>query len=128
MTKSMKLFLLPILVGFLLLSSGCSEIDEIEKDLKEEQNQKFTLSEDHGYTDEYGIAYYIEGKVTNNTDKSYSYVQVSFNVYDSEGNNIGSCFDNINNLDANGTWKIKAICSGDANSVSRYEITEFTSW
>jgi len=51
-----------------------------------------------------------------------------FNVYDGNGSVIGSCLDNINNLEGNGTWKIKAICSGEAKNIKSYKLTGFTSW
>ncbi len=114
-----------IVVGICLIISQCANIGESVKEL---ENSKFTLTDDHGYSDEYGFAYYIEGTVKNNTNKKYSYVQITFNTYDEAGNVIGSCLDNINNLEANGTWKIQAICSGDAKSVKSYKFMEFTSW
>jgi len=127
-----KYFKLTILTFAIILLAGCSYFDSFEEAVKEQynddQNSKFTLSEDTGYADEFGFAYYIEGKVTNNTSRTYSYVQIELNVYDSENNLLGSCLDNINNLEANGTWKIKALCSGDAKSVDHYELKGFSSW
>lgn len=124
-----KLYLL--LVVMILFLTGCS-VDDIYQPLKEyvqeQENNKFTLSNDKGYSDEYGFAYYIEGTVENNTNNNYSYVQVMFNVYDENGSVIGSCLDNINNLEGNGTWKIKAICSGEAKDIKSYKLTGFTSW
>ncbi len=77
-----------------------------------------------GYADEYGTFYYIEGTVKNNTDKDYSYVDIEFNVYDKNGNNLGSCYDNNSNLEANGTWKFKAVCDGEANDITRYKLVD----
>ena len=124
-----KYFLLLILVPLFL--TGCSTDDvyqALDDTVQEQENNKFILLEDRGYADEYGVAYYIEGTVRNDTSITYSYVQVQFNVYDEAGNIIGSCLDNINNLEGNGTWKFKAICTGDANSVSSYSLTGFSSW
>lgn len=124
-----KLYLL--LVIMVLFLTGCT-VDNIYQPLKEnvqkQENNKFTLSDDKGYSDEYKFAYYIEGNVKNNTNNNYSYVQVMFNVYDENGSIIGSCLDNINNLEGNGTWKIKAICSGEAKDIKSYKLTGFTSW
>lgn len=124
-----KIYLL--LVVMILFLTGCS-VDDIYQPLKEnvqeQENNKFTLSNDKGYSDEYGFAYYIEGNVKNNTSNNYSYVQVMFNAYDENGSVIGSCLDNINNLEGNGTWKIKAICSGEAKDIKSYKLTGFTSW
>lgn len=117
---------------FLICLTGCVYEDIYVNTLKDEyknnQSEKFTLSDDYGYSDDYGFAYYIEGLVTNNTNKSYSYVQIEFNAYDSDGNLLGSCWDNINNLEPNGTWKIKAMCSGEAKEIASYKFVEFTSW
>ena len=124
-----KIFLLlPMITLFMV---GCS-IDDVYEPLKdsiqEQENNKFTLSDDKGYSDDAGYAYYIEGTVKNNTNKDYSYVQIEFNVYDKDGSIIGSCFDNINNLEGNGTWKIKAICLGESNNVKSYKLIGFSSW
>ncbi len=117
-----KIFLLFMFIFFI---TGCS-MEDIESELKNEND--FTLLEDRGYADDYFISYYIEGTVKNNSSTEYSYVQVEFNTYDADGNVVGSCLDNINNLDANGTWKIKAICSGDAETIASYKLKGFTAW
>lgn len=127
----MKNIVFIILTLFIL--TGCTEnlydpFEYLEETIEEIENNNFTLSSDKGYADEFGIAYYIEGIVTNNTNNSYDYVQISFNAYDEDGNVIGSCWDNINNLEPNGKWKIKAICSGEANDIKSYKLTDFTSW
>jgi len=128
MKNIFKLFSLTISIIILTACSSLAPLEEGMENYEEAQKEKFTLSDDYGYSDDYGFAYYIEGLVKNNTDKSYSYVQVTFNVYDSEDNLLGSCWDNVNNLKENGTWKIKAICSGDAKNIVRYELEDFTSW
>ena len=115
----------------LILLTGCS-YDEIYQPLKEtlEENEsnKFSLLSDNGYADEYGFAYYIEGTLKNNTDYNYSYVQITFNTYDQDGNIVGSCLDNMNNFDKHGTWKFEAMCSGDSQDVKSYKLKEITSW
>ena len=127
-----KVLLLVILIVFaaVYFASNYGDVEEVIKRQQEEENEKFTLTEDHGYADDYGIAYYIEGKVKNNTSSDYTYVQVQFNVYDENGSIVGSCLDNINNLEGYGTWKIKAICTdaGDAKAIKSYKLTGFTSW
>lgn len=122
-----KTFTILILICVFMLA-GCNLYDNYKEIYQENENNKFELTGDRGYSDEYGFAYYIEGTVRNRTSKTYSYVQVTFNVYDESGSILGSCWDNINNLEANGTWKIKAMCSGDAKAVKSYKLMEFTSW
>ena len=91
-------------------------------------SEKFTLKEGHtGSSDKYGISYTIECSIQNNTNKQYSYVQVTFNLYDADGAQIGTALANINNLEANGLWKFKAIGSlGDGKSVASYKLMEIT--
>ena len=93
-----------------------------------EKVEKFTLLE-HNVSDESNdFAMYIEGKVQNNKDKDYDYAQITFTTYDAEGNTIGTCMDNINNLKANGTWKFKAICTESVSQIDHYELGEITGW
>lgn len=91
--------------------------------------EKFTYEIAQQYSDEYGLSYYVEGSVKNNKDKDYSYVQIEFVCYDSEGNNLGTAIDNTNNLLGNETWKFKAIAmfSGVEN-IDHCDFHEITSW
>lgn len=82
----------------------------------------------HGYLDDSGFAYYIEGYITNNGNKEYSYVQITFNSYDSEGNLLGSCLDNVNKLDANGRWNFKAMCVSEAKNIASYKLDKIIKW
>ena len=74
-------------------------------------------------TGEYGIKN-IVGTLHNTGNKEYGYVQVSFNLYDDAGYQVGSAMDNINNLEADGTWKFKAIVI-ESRAVS-YKLKEVT--
>jgi hypothetical protein len=67
-------------------------------------NSDFTFVEDHSNKAEN----YIGGTIKSNTDKTYSYVQVTINLYDASGAQIGSTVANTNNLEPYGTWKYKA--------------------
>lgn len=87
------------------------------------QQEKFSVIEHSTSKDGYWT--YIIGTIKNNTNKDYSYVQVEINLYDAEGNLVNSTLDNINNLEANGTWKFKAITTDD---FSTYKIKDVTGW
>ena len=119
--KSLTALLIAILVATIL--TGC------DMSTTETANQeKFTLVEvSNAYYDGY-VAYYIEGTIKNNTEKSYSYVQVTFNLYDKDGVQLGTALANINNLEANGTWKFKAIGTGEGSQVASYKLVEITGW
>ena len=101
-------------------SSTTSSHSNEEKQTKE----KFSLVDSEGSYD--GFAYYINGSIVNNTDKQYSYVQVTFNLYDASGAQIGTALANINNLDPNGTWKFKAM--GGTQNAASYKLAEITGW
>ena len=75
-------------------------------------------------TGEFGETYLV-GTVKNLTGKQYSYVQVSFNLYDGQGNQIGSTLTNVNDLEPYGTWKYKAIVM-DAEKVRRARLKDVT--
>lgn len=87
--------------------------------------EKFTLESHSGAYDEAGFAFYIEGTIKNNTDKTYSYAQVTFNVYDETGAQVGTAIDNINNLEPNGTWKYKAMAM-TSDKIASYKFVEIT--
>lgn len=96
---------------------------------KETETERFTLEEGHsGAPDEAGFAYYVEGYIKNNKDKNYSYIQVTFTTYDSEGNTLGTCLDNNSGLEANGRWKFKAICVENIENISSYKLTDITGY
>lgn len=91
--------------------------------------EKFSYTVDSSYVGDYNVGYYIEGTVTNNRDKDYSYVQIEFVCYDSNGNNIGTAIDNTNNLLGNQTWKYKAIfMDTNAEQVDHCDYHEVTGW
>lgn len=90
------------------------------------KSEKFTLVSDEMTTDSIGSCY-IEGTIQNNTDKTYSYVQVTFNIYDKDGNQLGTAIDNINNLEANGVWKYKAM-GLTSEKVATYKFVEITGY
>ena len=89
----------------------------------------FTYQVDKQYNGDYGIGYYIEGKVKNNADKDFSYVQIEFICYDKQGNNLGTAIANTNNLLGGQTWKYKAMfMESDSKNVAKCEYHEITSW
>lgn len=109
-----------IIIGIGAIASG------INNNSSTTTAEKFTLVSDKKTTDVIGTTY-IEGEIKNNTDKGYSYVQVTFNLYDANGAQLGTAVDNINNLEANGTWKYKAI-GLTTDKVATYKFVEITGW
>lgn len=75
--------------------------------------------------DEYGVLY-ITGTVKNDSSKTYSYVQVTFNLYDDSGSQVGSTMTNTNNLEGGGTWKFRAgVLEDDAATFKLMGIEAF---
>jgi len=64
---------------------------------------------------------HITGIIRNNTSKSYSYVQITFGVYDANGNKVGTALDNIAGLGANETWSFEALGTGAENGTYKLE-------
>lgn len=70
-----------------------------------------------------GYLRYAVGHIRNNTNKTYSYVQVSINLYDGE-TQVGSTLDNVNNLEPGATWEFKAAVLDD--KATSYKIKGIT--
>ena len=50
----------------------------------------------------------IKGILQNNTSRVWTSATISFAIYDSEGNNMGTASDSIQNLGPEETWKFEA--------------------
>lgn len=120
-----KIILISFFVVQCLLLSAC-DIDSI---ISEENEKNFSYEISKQYLDKYGVSYYIEGTVQNNTDNDYSYIQIEFICYDKQGNNLGNALDNSNNLLKNQAWKFKAIFIGSyIKNVDHCEYYKITAW
>lgn len=86
-------------------------------------NVTMTSSGSYGY-----YTYNIEGILKNVSGKKLNYAQVSFVIYDTAGNNIGSAFDNVNYIDVNGTWKFKATYFGQEPNIKYSTKPEISAW
>ena len=96
-----------------------------EQQEKEEKEADYIFIEEPHITHD-GYWNHIEGIVQNNTGKDLDYVQVSFTVYDVDGNVLGSAFANANNVKANGTWKFDALITDD--NYASFELDEIRGW
>jgi hypothetical protein len=72
-------------------------------------------------------SYYITGLVKNKSYKTYSYVKITFNLYDEDGNLIGNATDTISNLKPNETWKFKAlILVDDISKIKKIKLAKLS--
>lgn len=121
-----KTVIIVLAIFFAIGAVASVEDTEINSNELKESVEQFSLVSDEMTTDSIGSCY-IQGTIQNNTNKSYSYVQVTFNLYDAEGNQLGTAMDNINNLEPNATWKYKAI-GLTTEKVHSYKFVEITGW
>ena len=131
--KVLSFILIIFIIGVISLASGDNNNNTTTNNSATESNtgtnqqtnptEKFTVLEHTTENDGYWT--YVTGTIKNNTNKEYTYVQVEINLYDESGNLINSTLDNINNLEANGTWKFKAMATSE---FSTYKIKEVTGW
>lgn len=126
--RKLKHTTLGIVLGILIVIVGIGAIANGGKTTTptSSQQEKFTLVSDEKVTDSFG-ATYIEGEIKNNINKTYAYVQVTFNLYDANGAQIGTAMDNINNLESGSTWKYKAV-GLVTEDVASYKFVEITGW
>lgn len=90
---------------------------------------KAKLTLDDGWTVDKSDGYvvYVNGYVSNNTDKAITnYVQITFDALDKQNANLGTCLANTNTIDANGKWKFKAICADQAKEIAQVRFKEIT--
>ena len=122
-----KLFLIVALIGALMFG-GCTTTVTADQsnDAGVANDSPLVLEPSWKFSKgEYGSAQ-VTGYVKNNTDKAYTgYIQITFDLLDADGSNIGQCMDNTNTLDANGRWKFKAVCF-DADGAKKARFKEIT--
>lgn len=69
---------------------------------------------------------FIDGTLTNNTDREVTYIQVEYNLYDAEGAQVGTALANTNNLQPGGVWKFEAIGTASPDEVASFELIDVT--
>lgn len=66
----------------------------------------------------------VVGTVKNTATKTYGYVQVSINLYDSAGKQVGSTMANVNNLEPGVSWDFEAVIIED--NVTTFKVMDVT--
>ena len=104
--------------------------DEPKKDeaakTAEPAKKEYELSDVKMESDDF--ATYVKGVLTNNGSEK-GYVQVLIPCYDKDGAKLGDALDNVNNIEANGKWKFKAMFLGDEKpakcDIEKVEVSGF---
>lgn len=87
----------------------------------------FTISDETLNKDSYSAT--ITGTITNTTSQDKSYVGVTYNLYDKDGNLIGNASDGVNGLKAGASWKFEAYAGvSDPKQVATFDRGDITSW
>jgi hypothetical protein len=68
----------------------------------------------------------VVGTIKNNTSRTYDYVSVEINLYDSAGNLVGSTLDNVNNLEPEGKWNFEALILEE--NATKYKIVKISGY
>ncbi len=85
---------------------------------------KYTIADEAIDGDEWSSK--ITGTFTNTSGKEFSYISVSYNLYDADGNQIGTAVDSTSNLADGGTWKFEAYGSEPLADVANYTLADVT--
>lgn len=108
--------------------SSSSKKDGTDKDTKvtETKKEKYEMVQEPVMTkDDFGTVH-IEGTIKNNSGKEASYIQITFKLFDKDGNQVGTAIDNLNNLETDGTWKFKATGFDSDKVVDSFKLGEVT--
>nr|WP_317286203.1 FxLYD domain-containing protein [uncultured Parolsenella sp.] len=85
---------------------------------------KYSITDEQMTGDDYTTT--ISGTFTNLTDSQLGYVSVSYNLFDADGNQLGTAYANTSNLDAGGTWKFEAVGMYGQAKIASYKLADVT--
>lgn len=123
---------LMIILGIGIIGSTFDSVDSnnvttSNNSISSSYQEAFTLESMEGHVDDFGISLHIVGTIKNNKNKSYSYVQVTFNLYDKNGAQLGTALANINNLEPYGTWRYDALgLVANVEDVASYKLADIS--
>ena len=103
-----------------------SESNSTEQQPQQETKKEYEISDVKLKSDEFST--YVAGVLKNNGGKK-GYVQITVPCYDKNGAKLGDALANVNDIEANGKWKFKAIYMGSETpascDVNKLEVSGF---
>lgn len=87
---------------------------------------KYSIADEAIDGNDYSVT--ISGVYTNNSGSKLGYVQLSYTLYDADGNQIDTAFANTNNLEDGGSWKFEAMGMTSIEKVASYKLAEVSAW
>ena len=107
-----KVFNIVLTILILVSLSGCFDLidDTDSNSSRYELVGELNMSVD--YNSYFGYSVSIKGKLKNISSKEFTYVSVTFAIYDKDGNQIETALDNMNYLQSGSTWTFDATMLG----------------
>jgi hypothetical protein len=125
MTDKQKFNLRSVLSILVIVTLAIFAIATVDTTPNKGSSDDLTVIEAHFKHGQYGTRS-IAGTVKNNGSKTYGYVQVSINLYDSSGSQVGSTLANVNNLEPGKSWAFDApILEENATKFQVMDVTGF---
>lgn len=82
---------------------------KVAQEMKRQESAKAQLSLEEGWGFSMGEhSGEVTGTVKNSSSQQFSMVMIEFNLYDSEGNQVGTATDSVSNFEPGGSWNFKA--------------------
>ncbi len=106
--------ILSIMMAFFIAIglSGCFSLSDENNATSSRYEFVGELDMSVDYSTYLGYSVEIKGKLKNTSSKEFSYVSVTFAIYDEEGNQIETALDNMNYLQAGSVWSFNATMIG----------------
>lgn len=120
---AMIIYVLPIASIFVLsYFEEKAKTFEVKDNIIEISKGKLIIENVDSFYDEEDKTYYVTGYLKNTTEKEYEFIDISYRLYDKDGNILGEATTYLDNLSSKKTWKFKAIYSDiDAKEVDKFE-------
>lgn len=125
----MKKFLTAFLAAILALISltGCFGFSNSSTSSKYEFVGEFDMEIDYNSYLGYGVE--IKGKLKNISSREFTYVSVTFAIFDENGNQLETALDTMNHLQAGETWQFNATMLGFTDSYPEsYKLVEVNAY
>lgn len=87
---------------------------------------KYTITDEQLEKDSYTCT--ISGAFTNTSGKELSYVGLTYNLFDANGNQIDNAYANTTHLADGASWKFEASSFGDPSEVASYALADVTAY
>lgn len=89
-------------------------------------SDKYSIADEQLSKDSYSST--VTGTFTNTSGKELSYVNLTYTLYDADGNQVGNAYASTNNLADGSSWKYEAYCDADASKIATYKLADVSAY